>query len=90
MLDDIRTAVYKTKQFVKKHQTVSACVLTAVVVGKISHDVAIAGVVEQATEAAYEFGQQAGELQAYLDAAYTFIDAKGLGHEYLNFAVPTT
>jgi|RhiMetStandDraft_4_1073278.scaffolds.fasta_scaffold87615_2 hypothetical protein len=69
----------RTKKFVKKYQTPLACIATAVVVRQVTLSTVLAGT----KTVIYEIGRQAGEKEAALSDAFTFIKANGQWDEFL-------
>lgn len=86
MIEKVRNAAEKTKQFVKAHPTASACAVTFVVTWKMSHDVTMSGIIEQTTDLAHQLGRENGILETMLYTAEGFIKEQGLEPEFAQYA----
>jgi hypothetical protein len=85
MLTTIKSTVDKTKKFVEKHPTLSACVVTAAVSWKISHDVTLSGALSETTSMAYNWGAENGLLKAQNDVFFAFITERDLTEDLSEF-----
>lgn len=81
-MPNIRTRIQQTKQFVQKHPTITACVITAVVTNKITRKATIKAVLDETTALSYTWGREAGVLSIALEEAYNFIREHGLENEF--------
>jgi hypothetical protein len=70
--------IRKTKEFVKKHKTLTACAATAVVTQAVTRK----RMMGQVTTFIYEKGYENGTLRAVASEAFDFIDKKGLMEEF--------
>lgn len=70
MLDDVKTAYGKTKQFVKKHPTATACALTAVVSWRMSHNHTLNALGEDVAGVVEKWAGLKSELDSVVDLSY--------------------
>jgi hypothetical protein len=82
MYDSLKIRFEQTKQFVKKHPTVVACAVTAVVTAKVTRDKDV----EALKAIAAEMMLNEADRSALLLDTTSFIDAKGLTKEFIAFA----
>lgn len=85
MFNQIKTKANQAKQFVQKHPTLTACVVTALVTHKLTYDSTIKGVIEDVTPVAYEWGRENGVLQFERDVLIDFVNQKGLADDAREF-----
>lgn len=86
MFDHLKTQLEKTKEFVKKHPTLTSCAATAAVTAYAFHDRDVKTMKAIAARAMLATDHRFEKL---LDAQTQFIDAKGLKEEFINFADET-
>lgn len=85
MLANVKSKFEKTKQFVLNNPTAVACTATFVVAWKMSHDVTLAGVLEQTANMSHEYGRYHGILEFQNGVLLTFIENKELMPEFTTF-----
>lgn len=81
----MKIKIRKTKQFVQKHPTSTACAMTALVTWKFTKDATLKGVLEETTALAYQWGREAGTMRIALDEAYNFIKSEDLTDAFVEY-----
>lgn len=81
----LKARVDKTKQFVKEHQTTVACAATAAITWKLTKNATLKNVLNETTDLAYKWGNEAGVLELQNAIIFDFINKKGYADELCEF-----
>lgn len=81
MIIQIKPKIDETKQFIQKHKTAVACVITALMTYKMTHEYML----EVSRDYVYQLGRNAGMRDTQLAILLEFINANGLQTELYRF-----
>jgi hypothetical protein len=79
-----RRRIRKTKEFAQRHHTLVACTATGIITWRISHNVTLNGVYEEAGAYVYEIGRENGHLMLQNRVMLDFINQREMGEELRN------
>ncbi len=85
MTEDVKIKVEKTKQFIKKYQTLVACAATAIIVRKITYTATLKGAIQGSTDVVYKVGLENGAVMLQRDVLLDFVNENGYDDDVREF-----